>query len=389
MSLLFYYRMKDNTSIIRWSIILGSFIIISSILWNTYIFFQNFKSEERIKMEIWSKAQTELINSDQENISPLTLDILRKNTSTPMIMKNIKGNIDSSNIENFNPSDSILVAKLIEKFSRENKPIEIKYNGEILSILYYGNSTVINKLKYYPLALLLIVFLFGSVVYFFYRSSKTAALNKLWSGMAKETAHQIATPLSSIMGWIEILKNKNIDDNYIDEIQKDIKRLNTITDRFSKIGSVPILEKNDIIAETKSAIEYMKNRTSNSLNFKIEAPREEIITLLNAQLYGWTIENLIKNSIDSMKGKGDITIKIAETKLLVDVLIIDTGSGIDKKLFNKIFDPGYTSKERGWGLGLSLSKRIIEDYHKGTIEVVSSIIGEGTTIKIQLKRTVG
>ena len=381
--------MKDNTSIIRWSIILGSFIIISSILWNTYIFFQNFKSEERIKMEIWSKAQIELINSDQENISPLTLDILRKNTSTPMIMKNTEGSIEHSNIEDFNPSDSILVVKLIEKFSRENKPIEIKYNGEILSILYYGNSTVINKLKYYPLALLLIVFLFGSVVYFFYRSSKTAALNKLWSGMAKETAHQIATPLSSIMGWIEILKNKNIDDNYIDEIQKDIKRLNTITDRFSKIGSVPILEKNDIITETKSAIEYMKNRTSNSLNFKIETPKEKIITLLNPQLYGWTIENLIKNSIDSMKGKGDITIKIAETKLLVDVLIIDTGSGIDKKLFNKIFDPGYTSKERGWGLGLSLSKRIIEDYHKGTIEVVSSIIGEGTTIKIQLKRTVG
>ena len=381
--------MKDNTNIIRWSIILGSFIIISSILWNTYIFFQNFKSEERIKMEIWSKAQIELINSDQENISSLTLDILRKNTSTPMIMENTDGSIEYSNIENFSPSDSILVAKLIEKFSRENKPIEIKYNGEILSILYYGNSTVINKLKYYPLALLLIVFLFGSVVYFFYRSSKTAALNKLWSGMAKETAHQIATPLSSIMGWIEILKNKNIDDNYIDEIQKDIKRLNTITDRFSKIGSVPILEKNDIIAETKSAIEYMKNRTSNSLNFKIETPKEEIITLLNPQLYGWTIENLIKNSIDSMKGKGDITIKIAETKLLVDVLIIDTGSGINKKLFNKIFDPGYTSKERGWGLGLSLSKRIIEDYHKGTIEVVSSIIGEGTTIKIQLKRTVG
>ncbi len=167
--------MKDNTNIIRWSIILGSFIIISSILWNTYIFFQNFKSEERIKMEIWSKAQIELINSDQENISSLTLDILRKNTSTPMIMKNTDGSIESSNIENFSPSDSILVGKLIEKFSRENKPIEIKYNGEILSILYYGNSTVINKLKYYPLALLLIVFLFGSVVYFFYRSSKTAA----------------------------------------------------------------------------------------------------------------------------------------------------------------------------------------------------------------------
>ncbi len=381
--------MKGNTNIIRWSIIIGSFIIISLILWNTYIFFQNFKSEERIKMEIWSKAQLELINSDQENISSLTLDILRKNTSTPMIMKNIDGSIEHNHIENFKPSDSVLVAKLIEKFSKENKPIEITFNGELLSILYYGNSTVINKLKYYPLALLLIVFLFGSVVYFFYRSSKTSALNKLWSGMAKETAHQIATPLSSIMGWVEILKTKNIDDNYIDEIQKDIKRLNIITDRFSKIGSVPILEKNDIIAETKSALEYMKNRTSNSVSFKIETPKKEIITLLNPQLYGWTIENLIKNSIDSMKGKGDITIEIAETKLLVDVLITDTGIGIDKKLFNKIFDPGYTSKERGWGLGLSLSKRIIEDYHKGTIEVVSSKIGEGTTIKIQLKRTIG
>jgi len=381
--------MKGNTNIIRWSIIIGSFIIISLILWNTYIFFQNFKSEERIKMEIWSKAQLELINSDQENISSLTLDILRKNTSTPMIMKNIDGSIEHNHIENFKPSDSALVAKLIEKFSKENKPIEITYNGELLSILYYGNSTVINKLKYYPLALLLIVFLFGSVVYFFYRSSKTSALNKLWSGMAKETAHQIATPLSSIMGWVEILKTKNIDDNYIDEIQKDIKRLNIITDRFSKIGSVPILEKNDIIAETKSALEYMKNRTSNSVSFKIEAPKKEIITLLNPQLYGWTIENLIKNSIDSMKGKGDITIEIAETKLLVDVLITDTGIGIDKKLFNKIFDPGYTSKERGWGLGLSLSKRIIEDYHKGTIEVASSKIGEGTIIKIQLKRTIG
>ncbi len=381
--------MKGNTNIIRWSIIIGSFIIISLILWNTYIFFQNFKSEERIKMEIWSKAQLELINSDQENISSLTLDILRKNTSTPMIMKNIDGSIEHNHIENFKPSDSVLVAKLIEKFSKENKPIEITYNGELLSILYYGNSTVINKLKYYPLALLLIVFLFGSVVYFFYRSSKTSALNKLWSGMAKETAHQIATPLSSIMGWVEILKTKNIDDNYIDEIQKDIKRLNIITDRFSKIGSVPILEKNDIIAETKSALGYMRTRTSNSVSFKIEAPKKEIITLLNPQLYGWTIENLIKNSIDSMKGKGDITIEIAETKLLVDVLITDTGIGIDKKLFNKIFDPGYTSKERGWGLGLSLSKRIIEDYHKGTIEVASSKIGEGTIIKIQLKRTVG
>ncbi|MAU25337.1 MAG: two-component sensor histidine kinase [Flavobacteriaceae bacterium] len=381
--------MNSNTNIIRWSIILGSFLIISSILWNTYVFFQNFKNEERIKMEIWSKAQIELINSDQEKISPLTLDIIRNNTSTPMIKVNNDGSIEHNNIENFNITDTTAVSKLIKRFSQENKPIEIKYNDELLSVLYYGNSTVINKLKYYPLALLLIVFLFGSVVYFFYKSSKTATLNKLWSGMAKETAHQIATPLSSIMGWIEILKNKNVDNNYIDEIQKDIKRLNTIADRFSKIGSVPSLERKDIISETESTIEYMKTRSSNSVNFKLIKPKEKIITLLNSQLYSWTIENLLKNSIDSMKGSGDITIEINEANLLVDVLIIDTGSGIEKRLYKKIFDPGYTSKKRGWGLGLSLSKRIIEDYHKGSIQVVSSTIGKGTTIKIQLKRTIG
>ena len=381
--------MNSNTNIIRWSIILGSFLIISSILWNTYVFFQNFKNEERIKMEIWSKAQIELINSDQEKISPLTLDIIRNNTSTPMIKVNNDGSIEDKNIENFNITDTTAVSKLIKRFSQENKPIEIKYNDELLSVLYYGNSTVINKLKYYPLALLLIVFLFGSVVYFFYKSSKTATLNKLWSGMAKETAHQIATPLSSIMGWIEILKNKNVDNNYIDEIQKDIKRLNTIADRFSKIGSVPSLERKDIISETESTIEYMKTRSSNSVNFKLIKPKEKIITLLNSQLYSWTIENLLKNSIDSMKGSGDITIEINEANLLVDVLIIDTGSGIEKRLYKKIFDPGYTSKKRGWGLGLSLSKRIIEDYHKGSIQVVSSTIGKGTTIKIQLKRTIG
>ena len=381
--------MNSNTNIIRWSIILGSFLIISSILWNTYVFFQNFKNEERIKMELWSKAQIELINSDQEKISPLTLDIIRNNTSTPMIKVNNDGSIEHNNIENFNITDTTAVSKLIKRFSQENKPIEIKYNDELLSVLYYGNSTVINKLKYYPLALLLIVFLFGSVVYFFYKSSKTATLNKLWSGMAKETAHQIATPLSSIMGWIEILKNKNVDNNYIDEIQKDIKRLNTIADRFSKIGSVPSLERKDIISETESTIEYMKTRSSNSVNFKLIKPKEKIITLLNSQLYSWTIENLLKNSIDSMKGSGDITIEINEANLLVDVLIIDTGSGIKKRLYKKIFDPGYTSKKRGWGLGLSLSKRIIEDYHKGSIQVVSSTIGKGTIIKIQLKRTIG
>ena len=381
--------MEDKTNLIRWSIIIGAFFIMTAILWETYVFFQDFKKEERVKVEIWSKALTNFVSANiDDNISDLTLDVLSKNETTPMIEKKSSGDFIIYNIDEVKPTDSLVISKLIKKFNKENQPIEIKYGGEILSVIYYGNSTVINRLKYYPLALILIVFLFISIVYFFYRSSRTAAINKLWSSMAKETAHQIATPLSSIMGWVEILKNKKVDNTYIDEIQKDIKRLNTITERFSNIGSIPILEKKDIVSETQTTIEYMKSRTSNSINFEFVKPKQKIIALLNSQLYSWTIENLIKNSIDSMKGKGKIVVDINTTKILVSILIKDTGSGIDKKYFNKIFNPGYTSKTRGWGLGLSLSKRIIEDYHKGSIEVESSKIGKGTTIKIQLKRSI-
>ena len=381
--------MEDKTNLIRWSIIIGAFFIMTAILWETYVFFQDFKKEERVKVEIWSKALTNFVSANiDDNISDLTLDVLSKNETTPMIEKKSSGDFIIYNIDEVKPTDSLVISKLIKKFNKENQPIEIKYGGEILSVIYYGNSTVINRLKYYPLALILIVFLFISIVYFFYRSSRTAAINKLWSSMAKETAHQIATPLSSIMGWVEILKNRKVDNTYIDEIQKDIKRLNTITERFSNIGSIPILEKKDIVSETQTTIEYMKSRTSNSINFEFVKPKQKIIALLNSQLYSWTIENLIKNSIDSMKGKGKIVVDINTTKILVSILIKDTGSGIDKKYFNKIFNPGYTSKTRGWGLGLSLSKRIIEDYHKGSIKVESSKIGKGTTIKIQLKRSI-
>ena len=197
--------MEDKTNLIRWSIIIGAFFIMTAILWETYVFFQDFKKEERVKVEIWSKALTNFVSANiDDNISDLTLDVLSKNETTPMIEKKSSGNFIIYNIDEVKPTDSLVISKLIKKFNKENQPIEIKYGGEILSVIYYGNSTVINRLKYYPLALILIVFLFISIVYFFYRSSRTAAINKLWSSMAKETAHQIATPLSSIMGWVEI-----------------------------------------------------------------------------------------------------------------------------------------------------------------------------------------
>lgn len=375
-----------NRNIFRWLIILASFIIISLILWNTYIFFQNFKAEERTKMQNWSSAQTEFIGSDTNANLDLTLQILNSNTSTPMLAVNKDGSVETyNNIDETQISDSLYVRELIAKFERENTPIEVYYEDSVYSTIYYGNSPLLNKLKYYPLALLLIIFLFGAVVYFFYRSSKIATQNKLWTGMAKETAHQIGTPLSSLVGWTEILKSEHVNPSYLLEIEKDIHRLQTITDRFSKIGSVPTLHKTNIVQATAESYEYLKARSSNLIDFQISAPENPIHVNLNPQLYSWTIENLVKNAIDAMKGKGQLNVAIFQTDSYVKINIIDTGKGLPKSLYNKIFEPGYTSKRRGWGLGLSLAKRIIEDYHNGRIKVLHSEIGKGTTMQISLK----
>ena len=372
---------------IRWIIVIASFIIISLILWNTYIFFQNFKAEERNKMQNWSAAQTEFIKTDTNNTNlDLTLQILNSNKTTPMIAVNKDGSIGTfNNVDESKMKDPKYAQMLIEKFKSENKPIEVLFEGKVYSTIYYGNSSLLNKLKYYPLALLLIIFLFSAVVFFFYRSSKIAEQNKLWTGMAKETAHQIGTPLSSLVGWAEILRSENVNPSYITEIEKDIYRLQTITERFSKIGSMPTLEKMDIVKETLESYDYLKARSSGLIDFDISVPKETLNVNLNKQLFGWTIENLVKNAIDAMKGKGQISIAILHEDKHVKINISDTGKGISKKQFSKIFEPGYTSKKRGWGLGLSLAKRIIEDYHQGKIKVLHSEIGKGTTMQISLK----
>ena len=203
--------------------------------------------------------------------------------------------------------------------------------------------------------------------------------------MAKETAHQIGTPLSSLIGWTEILRSEDVNPSYLLEIEKDISRLQTITERFSKIGSIPTLEKMDIVKETVDSYEYLKARSSTLINFQIEAPEHPIHVDLNPQLYSWTIENLVKNAIDSMKGKGGLKVTIIENEKDVRINVTDSGKGIPKSLFYKIFEPGFTSKKRGWGLGLSLAKRIIEDYHNGKIKVLHSEINKGTTMQISLK----
>ena len=381
---------SSNRNLIRWIIIFSSFIIVSLILWNTYSFFQKFKAEERVKIKTWSVAQNNFLRSIDDldaEVDPVTTYVLTETTtSTPMLVIDKNGKVNNHiNLDEEKLKDTTYINYLIKKFSSENEPIEVIIKDEVFLTIYYGNSPLLKKIGYYPLALLLIIILFAAVVYFFYRSTKTAEQNKLWTGMAKETAHQIGTPLSSLVGWTEISKTENVKPEYIAEIEKDIDRLQTITDRFSKIGSAPTLETLDLVEVTKSSYEYLKSRSSKLINFEIEHPDTEIPVKLNAQLYSWTIENLVKNAIDAMKGKGDLKLNISQTEKQVFVNITDTGKGIPKQVFTKIFEPGYTTKKRGWGLGLSLAKRIIEDYHNGKIKVVESEIDKGTTIQITLK----
>ncbi|TXN38038.1 HAMP domain-containing histidine kinase [Flagellimonas hymeniacidonis] len=370
------------------TLLISAFVIVSLILWNTNSFFKKFKEEERLKMEIWATAQSELIQSsvDQE-LGNLTLKVMGNNTSTPMILVNEEGSIKTHNIAEEKALDSVYISKKIKQFASENKPIHIIQEGELLETLYYGNSEVLNKLKFYPLALLLIIFLFGAVIFFFFRTNKASEQNKLWAGMAKETAHQIGTPLTSLLGWNELLKSENINSDITKEIAKDITRLQTITERFSKIGSIPDLEVHDIVSETEKAYEYLKRRSSKLIHFSFSSDIDELPVLLNPPLYNWSIENLVKNGIDAMKGRGNITLQIEKKGPNVNILVSDTGHGIPKSDFQSIFNPGVTSKKRGWGLGLSLVKRIVEEYHKGKIKVLSSS-KEGTIMQISLRANV-
>lgn len=375
---------RRNTT--RWAIVFASFLIILLILWNTYTFFQIFKNEERLKMNLWAKAQKTLNNAGENTDVELPLQIFSNNTSIPIIVTENDRIINTVNIDDAIVKDESKAKNFLFKLKRENEPIIIEYVPGKFQNLYYGNSALLTKLKYYPVALVLIIVLFAALVYNFYRSTKMATQNKLWAGMAKETAHQIGTPLSSLIGWVELLKSENVDESITFEIEKDIERLQTITDRFSKIGSEPKLENKDIIAETFQSYDYLQSRFSKQIEFSFNAPKAPILVSLNPTLHSWTIENLVKNAIDAMKGKGKLALEIDQEGDSVKINVSDTGSGIQKNQFKSIFEPGFTTKKRGWGLGLSLTKRIVEEYHKGTIKVLNSEIGKGTTMQVSFKK---
>ncbi|WP_298767100.1 HAMP domain-containing sensor histidine kinase [uncultured Polaribacter sp.] len=381
-------KFLTNTILFKRIAIFASLTIVSLILWNTYVFFQKFKVEERLKIEVFAEAQKELATNTNLNASvDLPLKILEFSNNIPMILVDENNTIiEVQNLDSIKSLDAAYVKEQLAIMKSENKPIEMSYQGKNKQFIYYKDSNLLNKLTYYPLALILILILFLSVIYLFYNSNKASETNKLWTGMAKETAHQIGTPLSSLLGWIAILKMERVDETYIAEIEKDVERLNTIANRFSKIGSVPELKKENIVAITKTAFDYLESRSSKQITFSFTSNTDIINANLNVELFGWVIENLIKNAIDAMLGKGKLKLNIDDVGKKVKISISDTGKGMPKKLFKQIFNPGFTTKKRGWGLGLSLSKRIVEDYHKGKIYVKKSEIDKGTNFEILLDK---
>ena len=292
------------------------------------------------------------------------------------------GQIDTLQIH-----DSVYLQHLIHDMEAENDPIEISIAGQGKTLIFYKDSYVLTQLRYFPYIQLAIIGIFLLVAYMLFSTARRSEQNQVWAGLAKETAHQLGTPLSSMMAWVDYLEAKDIDSETIEELRKDVNRLSTITDRFSKIGSNPSLVPENLVSVIYSSVSYLKTRTSQKISYSINVPPEHSLVLpLNLQLFEWVIENLVKNAVDAMTRQGKITIDIIEEEHVVYIDIADTGKGIPRNMFRTIFNPGYTSKQRGWGLGLSLSKRIINDYHKGKIFVKSSAVGKGTTFRIMLKK---
>ena len=369
----------------KYIIVIVSFGIVASILWNTYDFSKKFKTNERSKMEILAKAYDRFGSADLDQDFSLEAKIIESNSNIPMIVTDGKGEIlMKRNLDSIKALDEGYLREELENMKVQNAPIKIKYLEDKEYVIYYRDSDLLTRLQYYPLTLVLILALFAGVIYLVFKSNKISEQNKLWTGMAKETAHQIGTPLSSLLGWVELMKLENAVPTIVPEIEKDVMRLNVIAERFSKIGSVPEKTPMDVVPILKNTVAYFESRSSKKILFDFQTSHDKSVVNINEQLFTWVLENLIKNSIDAMSGKGTLGILLKLTEKNLVISVEDTGKGIPKKQFKKIFSPGFTTKKRGWGLGLSLSRRIVEDYHSGKIAVKSSEVDKGSVFEIKI-----
>ena len=389
-------------------LLLIAVVVISSLVTNHIV--DQLAQEEQKKIELWAEATRQFILAGEDDNIDLLLQVMEGNTTIPVYMVDANYNLLlSRNVQEPKHNVEAFYTNKINTLRSTQLPIEVRVSNDVMQYIYYEDSTVLNWLSYFPYIQLIVMLALTSMAAIALIMSQRSEKNTLWVGLSKETAHQLGTPISSLNAWIELLKTQYPEDTFIPQMNEDIRRLQIITERFSKIGSQPTLEPQFVLPVLQSAMEYMRARTSSKVEYRLEVKGErlevkgesfevkgerlEARAMLCVPLFEWVIENLCKNAIDSMEGKGQITIEVKlesekvrrqEEKILID--ITDTGKGIDRRYHKTIFQPGYTSKKRGWGLGLSLAKRIIEDYHLGKLFVKQSQLGVGTTFRIVLEQ---
>jgi hypothetical protein len=378
--------------ILTWRTLLAivAILIVSGTIWYSSYLARKIEHEERQKVEEWVQASQALLNTNNTEVA-LPFKIIQDNEDIPIISTNERDSIlEYYNLDSTKTvTDPNFLKSTLQKFKSENNPIV--YNDPVDSAhvnrYYYGHSQLLREVRYYPLIQLFIVSLFILITLLALRSSYLSTQNGVWAGMAKETAHQLGTPVSSLEGWVELLKETKGSEMLVQELEKDVNRLRLVSDRFGKIGSTPQLEEKNIIEQVNNVVEYVRKRASGKVSITLKTQGLTNIPVhLSGPLFDWVVENLLKNALDAMEGKGVIQIDIIDTAKTVTIDVSDTGKGISQQHIAKVFKPGFTTKKRGWGLGLSLSKRIIEQYHKGTIAVKHSEIGRGTTFRIILKK---
>ena len=386
-----YYRKQ------RWKlylILFAAIIGIGSLLYTNRLV-KLLADEEKKKIELWAEATRRLADlSDitepnfRQNDPGFPLQVVEFNTTIPVIIADQEDNIMAHrNLDSLKMENPDYSKRQLGKMKSEIEPIEIDLGDGIVQYVYYRNSTLLVQLTYYPYIQLGVILLFILVAYLAFSASRRAEQNQVWVGLSKETAHQLGTPTSSLMGWVEILKEKHPDKKLVSELEKDAGRLEEITERFSKIGSKPVLKNANILEVLKESVEYLESRTSDGVTFTFDTDSKDHVVPINRALFQWVVENLCKNSVDAMEGNGTIKISVSDQFKQVLIDFEDSGKGIPKNRHKTIFKPGYTTKRRGWGLGLSLAKRIIEIYHKGKIFVLNSETGKGAVIRIILHKS--
>jgi len=374
------YSRKQN---LKLALFVGAVLVAVAVFWYSSNLVKKLSRQERDRIEMWAKAVSEIQNVPSETL----FTILESNSTIPVILTDSTDNVlQFRNLNERKSHNPDFVKESLKRMKEIHPPIVIELPDNMQQFVYYDDSVLLTSLFYYPFVQIGVTALFILVSYLAFSSSRRAEENQVWVGMSKETAHQLGTPISSLVAWVEMMKLRDEDSKLIAEVSKDVKRLETITERFSKIGSEPVLQPVDISTMIAGAVDYLKLRTSGKVTYYTELFESQVLVPMNITLFEWVIENLCKNAIDAMNGKGSILIVLTDKVEKVFIDITDTGKGIPKHLQKTVFKPGFTTKKRGWGLGLSLAKRIVETYHQGKIFVKNSETEKGTTFRIILKK---